>query len=385
MSAPPNEKMLETGYEQFSRNYDPRRGRFRRRTEISTPGRRSTFSSAFLTATAPLPPSGKRALEMALFTLRKMAEGGMHDQLGGGFHRYSVDARWLVPHFEKMLYDQAQLASAYLTAFRSRMRRSLKRSARDTLDYVRRDMTSPEGGFFSAEDADSLPNEKSTEKVEGAFYVWTKDEIDRALGAEAAIFDFRYGVEAGGNIPEGSDPHGELRGKNILHERHTLAGDRATFRENRSRDSRLVRQEFRETSRAPQQQRPRPHLDDKIITAWNGLMISAFARAAQVLGDDSYLAAATRAAEFVRQKLSSGFRETLCAAAIAMDRRKFPVLPTTTPSTFKGCSISTRLPSTCNGCSSRRNCRQRRTAFSGTKSRAAISRARARTRAFSCG
>src|SRR5207247_5753693 len=178
-------------------------------------------------ASDPKGESGKHALEMDLFTLRKMAAGGMHDHLGGGFHRYSVDRYWHVPHFEKMLYDQAQLASAYLDAFQITQDRQYADTARDILDYVARDMTSKEGGFFSAEDADSPvagigdPGHRKT--AEGAFYVWTKKEIDAALGDAADIFDFHYGVQAHGNAPEGSDPHDEFRGKNIPIERQTYA------------------------------------------------------------------------------------------------------------------------------------------------------------------
>ena len=189
--------------------------------------------------------SGQHALEMVLLTLRKMAAGGMHDQIGGGFHRYSVDAHWHVPHFEKMLYDQAQLASAFLDAFQITGDAEFAATARDILDYVRRDMTSPEGGFYSAEDADSpvpvaavydrresqvgahrAPLQKS---AEGAFYVWTKEEIDDALGEDAPIFSFHYGVEENGNAPAGADPHGEFVGKNILIGRHSIA-ETARFR-----------------------------------------------------------------------------------------------------------------------------------------------------------
>ncbi len=162
---------------------------------------------------------------MNLFTLRKMAAGGMHDHLGGGFSRYSVDAFWHVPHFEKMLYDQAQLATAYLDAFQITRDPAFEKVARDVLDYVHRDMTAPEGGFYSAEDADSeVPgNSGHQTKAEGAFYVWTKKEIDSALGESAEMFAFHYGVEAEGNAPPGADPHGEFVGKNILIERHSLA------------------------------------------------------------------------------------------------------------------------------------------------------------------
>ena len=140
---------------------------------------------------------------MNLFTLRKMAAGGMHDHLGGGFHRYSVDAFWHVPHFEKMLYDQAQLAVAYLEAFQITREPLFEEVARDILDYVRRDMTAKEGGFFSAEDADSdcSGHRRSREHGEGAFYIWSKKELDAALGSAAEIFNFHYGVQPNGNVP----------------------------------------------------------------------------------------------------------------------------------------------------------------------------------------
>src|SRR2546430_98822 len=176
----------------------------------------------------PKRESGKHALEMTLFTLRKMAAGGMHDHIGGGFHRYSVDRYWHVPHFEKMLYDQAQLVVAYLDAFQITRDQKYEAVARDILDYVARDMTSKEGGFFSAEDADSpvvagIGNPGHEKTAEGAFYVWTKKEVGAALGDASEIFDFHYGVQPHGNAPEGSDPQDEFRGKNILIERHTIA------------------------------------------------------------------------------------------------------------------------------------------------------------------
>jgi uncharacterized protein YyaL (SSP411 family) len=269
---------------------------------------------------------------MNLMTLPKMAAGGMHDHLGGGFHRYSVDRYWHVPHFEKMLYDQAQLGVAYLDAFQITHDALFESVARDILDYITRDMTSKEGGFFSAEDADSpVPvaavydrrneSEKTFEvgahraplqkNAEGAFYVWTKEEIDAALGNEAEIFAFHYGVQPDGNAPEGSDPQGEFHGKNILIERHTITETAKHFRntgvspaDRKSEDAvRDLLKRCREKLLAIRAKRPRPHLDDKIIAAWNGLMISAYARAAQVLDDRRYLESATRAAKFLRKDL----------------------------------------------------------------------------------
>ncbi|PYL67700.1 MAG: hypothetical protein DMF20_02745, partial [Verrucomicrobia bacterium] len=217
--------ILEAAYRQIDRSYDPKEGGFGNAPKFPRP-----VTINFLTrfyARDPKNESGKQALEMALFTLRKMAAGGTHDHLGGGFHRYSVDRYWHVPHFEKMLYDQAQLAVAYLDTFQITRDRQYESVARDILDYVARDMTSKEGGFFSAEDADSPVvaagvDRGHPETKEGAFYVWTKKEIDDALGDAAEIFDFHYGIQPHGNAPEGSDPQDEFRGKNILIERHTI-------------------------------------------------------------------------------------------------------------------------------------------------------------------
>src|SRR6266404_4677002 len=312
--------ILESAYKQLDRSYDPKEGGFGNAPKFPRP-----VTLNFLTrfyAREPTSDSGKHALEMALFTLRKMAAGGMHDHIGGGFHRYSVDRYWHVPHFEKMLYDQAQLAVDYLDAFQITRDKQYEAVARDILDYVARDITSKEGGFFSAEDADSpvvagvglsavasakVDDPGHGKTAEGAFYIWTKKEIDAALGDAAEVFDFHYGVQAHGNAPEGSDPHDEFRGKNILIERRTIADTAQQFKksEQEIRDS-LAKS--REKLFAIRAKRSRPHLDDKIIGAWNGLMISAFARAAQVLDDSRYLEVATRAANFLRSDLydSSG-------------------------------------------------------------------------------
>ncbi len=309
-AAAPNEKMLTAAYDQLAKSFDKVDGGFGGAPKFPRPVTLN-FLFHFAHHAGVNTETGKNALAMNYFTLRRMADGGMHDQLGGGFHRYSVDAVWHVPHFEKMLYDQAQLASAYLTAFQITRDAAFESVARDTLDYVKRDMTSPEGGFYSAEDADSLPNEKSPEKLEGAFYVWTKDEIDQTLGtAAAALFDFRYGVETHGNTPEGSDPHGELRGQNVLRAQKTIAEAAKKFQLSEAEVQESLGKSVSKLL-AKRNQRPRPHLDDKIITAWNGLMISAYARGAQVLGDEDYLQIATRAAEFVRAKLYRESDQTL--------------------------------------------------------------------------
>ncbi|MBA2432467.1 MAG: thioredoxin domain-containing protein, partial [Chthoniobacterales bacterium] len=289
---------FEAAYRQIARSYDAHEGGFGSAPKFPRPvllhflfriyGREREGST------------GKQALEMNLHTLRKMAAGGLHDHLGGGFARYSVDQFWHVPHFEKMLYDNAQLAVAYTDAFQITREPLFENVTRDILEYVLRDMTAPEGGFYSAEDADSTIEQGKPAHAEGAFYVWTEREIDDSLGSDAALFKEFYGVEPQGNAPAGADPHGEFAGKNILilrkepgeAEEEVLARGRARLLEIRAK-------------------RPRPHLDDKIITAWNGLMISGFARAAQVLQEDRYAAAAERAAQFIRTHLYHAQTRTL--------------------------------------------------------------------------
>jgi uncharacterized protein YyaL (SSP411 family) len=306
-------KVFDEGYEQFSRSYDPREGGFGNAPKFPRPVVLNFLSRFY--ARSRSSRDGKDALEMVLFTLRKMAAGGMHDHLGGGFHRYSVDRYWHVPHFEKMLYDQAQLAVAYLDAFQMTRDPQFESVGRDILDYVARDMTSKEGGFFSAEDADSpvvagVGDPGHSQNAEGAFYVWTEKEIDEALGGGADVFKFHFGVQPHGNAPEGSDPHDEFRGKNILIQRHDIAETAQQFKKSQDEIGKSLRRS-RETLFAIRAKRPRPHLDDKIIAAWNGLMISAYARGAEVLHEPRYLESATRAAKFIRTQLWENSRKIL--------------------------------------------------------------------------
>jgi hypothetical protein len=215
-----------------------------------------------------------------------------------------------------MLYDQAQLAVAYLDAFQISREPVFENVARDLFDYVRRDMTAKDGGFFSAEDADSVVpvvagiGDLGPRKAEGAFYVWDKKEVDPALGAAAEIFNFHYAVKAEGNVPAGGDPHGEFTGKNILIELGSVAGTAKQFGKEENEIRQLLADSRRKLFEI-RAKRPRPHLDDKIITAWNGLMISAFARGAQVLGEPAYMEAATRAAKFLRAELYDESRKVL--------------------------------------------------------------------------
>jgi len=221
-------------------------------------------------------------LGMVTTTLDRMAYGGMYDQLGGGFHRYSVDAHWLVPHFEKMLYDNALLTQCYLEAWQVTRNPQYARIVRETLDYVLRDMTDPAGGFYSAEDADS-------EGAEGQFYLWTPAEIAAVIGPErAADFCRFYDITPSGNFEE----------RNILNRPKTLEQTAQILgRDPVELGTQL--DEDRAQLLAVRSQRPRPLCDDKVLVGWNGLMIEALARAGTVLGETRYLAAAARAADFL--------------------------------------------------------------------------------------
>ena len=253
-----------------------------------------------------------RARQMTLKTLRAVAAGGIHDHLGGGFHRYSTDPRWFLPHFEKMLYDQAQLACNYLDAYQSTGDAFYADTARDILEYVLRDLTGSDGRFYSAEDADSAPDAaKPHEKTEGAFYVWRAEEIERLLGPEAApVFSHHYGVAAGGNVPREQDPHNEFPGLNVLAAARTSEETATQFGKSREQIDGLLKEARRKLFDA-RAKRPRPHLDDKTITSWNGLAISAFARAGVVLNEPRYTQAAARAAAFLEKNLYDPQSRTL--------------------------------------------------------------------------
>jgi uncharacterized protein YyaL (SSP411 family) len=242
---------------------------------------------------------------MVLVTLRAMALGGMRDHIGGGFHRYSVDGNWRVPHFEKMLYDQAQLTLAYLEAAQATGDAVYADVAADTLAYVERDLTEASGGFYSAEDADSVPPEQASDpsphKSEGAFYIWRDEEIGAILGPDADVFRLRFGVLPDGNAP--FDPQNEFTHKNLLYTARPI--DEVASQTGRApADVEAALQRARQVLLDARSGRPRPHLDDKILTAWNGLMIAAFARAGRTLADgERYVAAARRAAAFIRSTL----------------------------------------------------------------------------------
>jgi uncharacterized protein len=253
------------------------------------------------------------ARSIVLVTLRAMAEGGMRDHLGGGFHRYSVDEAWRVPHFEKMLYDQAQIVLALIEASQASGDRFFADAATDTLEYVMRQMTDEAGGFYSAEDADSVPPEHAGDPAahpsEGAFYLWTAKEVDTLLGPDAAAFTRRFGIEPNGNAP--IDPQQEFVGKNLLYVATSIeAVARETGRTEEDVEAAIARARLRLFD--ARLKRPRPHLDDKVLTAWNGLMIAAFARTGRVVPAGApYLEAAKRAATFIHDRMWNADTKTL--------------------------------------------------------------------------
>ena len=227
------------------------------------------------------------ALAVVHLALDKMSRGGIYDQLGGGFHRYSVDVRWLAPHFEKMLYDNALLTTAYLEAFQATGEPDYERVVRETLDYVLREMTQPEGGFYSTQDADS-------EEEEGKFFVWSEREIYELLGPDdERVFSVCYDVSAGGN----------WEGHNILNRVKTHA-EAAAVLEMSEDDLSNVLERCRRKLFDVRQQRIAPSRDDKVLVSWNGLMISAMAQAAQVLDEAKYADAARNAADFILKRMS---------------------------------------------------------------------------------
>jgi uncharacterized protein YyaL (SSP411 family) len=290
------EELIEKVYQPLRRSFDTVYGGFGGAPKFPRPAALE-FLLAYYGRT-----KDEEAIEMVGKTLRAMAEGGMNDQLGGGFHRYSVDERWFVPHFEKMLYDQAQLAAVYLKTYQITGDAELAAQARRIFDYVLREMTDSGGGFYSAEDADSAETAAEPEKKsEGAFYLWTQAEVERLIGQPAAgMFSMRYGLQADGNVRE--DPHGEFQGKNIVAVRQGMEAVARVYGVSEAEAEERI-EEARGKLMQARGARPRPHRDDKILTSWNALMISAFALGARVLGEPKYGEAAKRAARFVLEKL----------------------------------------------------------------------------------
>ena len=283
-----NPTILERAARAFKSEYDPHHGGFGRAPKFPRP-----TQPAFLLRYG-VRHKDKDAIKMVLHTCDKMAAGGMYDQLGGGFARYSVDAEWLVPHFEKMLYDNAQLIHLYLDAYLVSGEKRYADVARDIIRYVLRDMTHPDGGFFSAEDADS-------EGKEGKFYAWTKTELQQLLTKEEAEAAIKYfGVTEKGNFVDHSDPN-PLPNQNVLSIVHPEVAQKQS----------AILESAKKKMFDARAKRVRPHLDDKVLASWNGMMLGAIARAYAVLGDETYLAAAEKNLRFLRANLWNAETKTL--------------------------------------------------------------------------
>jgi len=287
-----SEATLQKGYEQFQSRFDSRLGGFGQAPKFPSSHNLSFLLHAWKRFKTP------EALLMVEKTLQAMARGGIYDQLGGGFHRYSTDAYWHVPHFEKMLYDQALLSKTYLQAYQATAKEEYAQTAREIFDYVLREMTDASGGFYSAEDADSAADSEHPEKKsEGAFYIWSEAEIKEQLEPQVyEIFNAYFGVESGGNARQ--DPQGEFTGKNIL---YVASGFEETAKRfsKKSEDIQKIINEAKDKLFKIRAKRPRPHLDDKVLTDWNSLMISSLALGARVLKEPKYKMAAQKAADFI--------------------------------------------------------------------------------------
>jgi uncharacterized protein YyaL (SSP411 family) len=269
-------RLLDAAFSGLLTQFDSRHGGFGSAPKFPQP-----MLLEFLLRTG-LRTRDPRALSMVEITLERMARGGLYDQLGGGFHRYSVDAQWLVPHFEKMLYDNSQLAALYLHAFQVTDNPAYRRVVEETLDYVLREMTAPEGGFYSTQDADS-------EGEEGKFFVWTPDEVREVLGEDdARIAMAYYQITPGGNF-EGHTILWAPRPDDEVAAALGIALDDLHATLDRARPKLF----------AARERRVKPGRDDKVLTSWNGLMLRAFAEAAAALGRDDYHRAAEANAEFV--------------------------------------------------------------------------------------
>ncbi|XP_050437313.1 spermatogenesis-associated protein 20 isoform X2 [Adelges cooleyi] len=302
----PNPRSWITCFSQLQRIYDDEWGGFGMAPKFPQP---SILDFLFhIACKRPKTTESVMSLEMALETLKKMAMGGIHDHVGQGFSRYSTDQKWHVPHFEKMLYDQAQLSVSYTIAYLITKDQQYADVVHDILQYVGRDLSHKDGGFYSAEDADSLPSADSDKKREGAFYTWTQSEVIALLGNPLAcksdvnlsdLFCWHFSVLPNGNVRPDSDPHGELLDQNVLIEFRSKESTANKFQisvDDVEKELKIAKQIlFKERNK-----RPRPHLDNKIITSWNGLMITAYAKAAMALKCDEYKQRAVHCAKFLK-------------------------------------------------------------------------------------
>ncbi len=292
----PTEQVLDAAFRALRSSYDAKYGGFGTAPKFPQPVVLNFLLRQYART------GNKAALDMVTGTLRAMSSGGINDQLGGGFHRYSTDQHWFAPHFEKMLYDQAQIALSAVEVFQITKDPFYASTARRIFDYVLRDMTDPSGGFYSAEDADSADNPSRPDlKSEGAYYLWTWKEIEAALQEPAAEwFGYRYGVLPGGNSTK--EERELFPGRNVLYEAHTVEETALHF-DHPAGPMRTALESARSKLLAVRARRPRPQRDDKILTSWNSLMITAFSAGARALDEPRYARAAKRSADFLLTRM----------------------------------------------------------------------------------
>ncbi|KAI8142713.1 spermatogenesis-associated protein 20 [Fennellomyces sp. T-0311] len=300
------ERLVYSAFKYFESTFDAENGGFTPAPKFPTPVQLQFLFEyfAYFRKDEHAKENAKEALDMALYTLKKIAMGGIHDHIGSGFHRYSTDKSWHVPHFEKMLYDQAQLLSVYTSAYQITRDQGYANVAKDIIQYISRDLQHPAGGFYSAEDADSYPTSKSSKKLEGAFYVWEDSQLEDILGPKAAkVFNRYYGVNKGGNVNPDLDPHNELANQNVLAEQASVDDIAKELSMTPEQVGSILSDAKEKLWKYRENHRPKPHCDDKILTSWNGLMISGLAQAANAFQNKEILKLATDAAEFIHQEL----------------------------------------------------------------------------------
>ncbi|KAI9490676.1 hypothetical protein BDB00DRAFT_836882 [Zychaea mexicana] len=308
------ENLVSAAFNHFDDNFDTANGGFTGAPKFPTPVQLQFLFEyfAYLRKDKSTEHNAQKALEMALFTLKKISMGGIRDHIGSGFHRYSTDKYWHVPHFEKMLYDQAQLLSAYTSAYLITRDQGFADVAKDIVHYIARDLQHPQGGFYSAEDADSFPTDQSKKKLEGAFYVWEMPLLEEILGSKAAkVFNKYYGVNKDGNVNPAQDPHNELVNQNVLAEQESVDNVAKEFGMSSQDVGSILNESKEKLLKYREEQRPKPHCDDKILTSWNGLMISGLAQAANAFQDKEILKLATNAADFIQRELYKQQTDTL--------------------------------------------------------------------------
>ncbi|MCQ9205727.1 MAG: thioredoxin domain-containing protein [Omnitrophica bacterium] len=292
-----DESLFKKAYLYFKNNYDSDYGGFFAAPKFPTAHNLYFLLRYYKRTKEPF------ALEMVEKTLTAMAKGGIYDHLGGGFHRYSTDKQWFLPHFEKMLYNQAFIARIFLEAYQITNKKEYARVAQGILDFVLADMQNTKGGFYTAFDADSRDPYSPKEKKEGSFYLWEKQEIVKVLGKkDSQIFNYYFGVKDKGNIKQ--DRFGEFKNKNLLYPAHSWLEVSKQFNIGLDKVKKIIRSS-KSKLKSIRSKRFKPQLDDKILVDWNGLMISTFSFASRVLNEPRYARAAEKCARFILHNLKS--------------------------------------------------------------------------------